>query len=183
MTTYKLAISGDKKKIFIGKDTVTFPNVGGAPVSLGTFVHDHSTDPVHAHAGNHTLWHHIRDILYKKKWENPAQAATHPEGIYNMQSLDIVRYGGAILATWLSAAPVGRAGAGTITPVVKYRYDGDAGGVNAALTDFTWVSSDPTKATVNAATGVITYVDAGTTTITGTEVNGTKTISFVATLT
>ena len=47
----------------------------------------------------------------------------------------------------------------------------DAGGTVVTST-FTWLSSDPTKATINAATGIATGVAEGTTTITATAANG-----------
>lgn len=180
MTTYKLALSGDKKHVFIGKDTVTFPSTYGAPIALPNFDHDESDDPVHPHPDNHVFFHHIRDTLYKRKASDGSSGATYPFGIYNMQEISIERFGGSIMATDLSAADVARTGAGTITPVIKYRYEGDGGGVNAVLTDFTWVSSDPSNATVNAATGVITYVSAGETEITATQINGDWSVTFDA---
>lgn len=45
-----------------------------------------------------------------------------------------------------------------------------------------WVSSDPTKATVNA-TGLVTAVAAGTTTITATTTDGAKTATKLVTVT
>ena len=47
----------------------------------------------------------------------------------------------------------------------------DAAGVTVAST-FTWTSSDPTRATINATTGVATAVAVGSTTITATAANG-----------
>jgi hypothetical protein len=188
MSTLKLALSGDLKHVFIGKDTVTFPSTYGAPIALPNFDHNESDDPVHAVAANHTLWHHIRDTLYKRKKSDGSTGATYPNGIYNMQEISIIKYGSALLAKWLSAADVTRAGAGTITPVIKYHETVDDAGVNAVLADFSWVSATPEVATVNAATGIITYVGVGTSVITATELNPTpgeaaKTVSFVATMT
>ncbi|ESX17909.1 hypothetical protein X766_16115 [Mesorhizobium sp. LSJC255A00] len=181
MITYKVNLSADKKTVYVGKDTVAFP---GGGTDLGTYVHDDPTDPLGALKSGHSRhFEHIREILGRRSWANPANAALFPNNIIDMASIKIVRYGAAETADYLSAANVTRAGAGTITPVVKYRTEvGDVGGVNAVLTDFNWVSSDPTKATVSAA-GVITYVAVGVTNITATEKNGTKSVTFKATMT
>ncbi|RUX60127.1 Ig-like domain-containing protein [Mesorhizobium sp. M7A.F.Ca.CA.002.12.1.1] len=94
-----------------------------------------------------------------------------------MQRIKIL-VSGVLAADTLSAADVTRAGAGTVTGVVKYQ----PANVNAVNADFDWVSSDPTKATVSNV-GVITYVAAGVTNITATHKFTGKTVTFKATMT
>lgn len=177
MTTFKLGLSADKRTVYVGKDTVTFPG-GGDTVALPSFDHDESDDPIHAHAGNHTLFHHVRDTLYKRHAADGSAGATHPFGIYNMQEIAITRYGAAILAESLSADAVTVADPGTVPLVVKYQPQD----VAAANADFTFVSADPAVATV-AATGVVTGVSNGTTTITITEKNGNKSVDVTVVIT
>lgn len=55
---------------------------------------------------------------------------------------------------------------GTIQQVATATYDD--GSTKVVTTECAWVSSDPTKATVGAATGVVTKVAAGSTNITAT---------------
>lgn len=173
--TFKLTLSADKKTVYVRLGSDAAP----AGTDLGTFVHDDAADAVSPYALNHVLFHHIRDILYKRRASDATAGAKHPDGIYNMGEIAIVKYGPTINFEYLTAAAVTRAGAGTIVPVVKYQPQN----VNAVNTDFTWVSATPAKATVNAATGVITYVSAGTTVITATHTLSGKTVSFVATMT
>lgn len=180
MTTYKMALSADKKTVYIGKDTVAFP---AQSIALPNFDHNESDDPVHAYAGNHTLFHHVRETLYKRKAADGTAGASYPAGIYNMQELSIVRHGAAINATWLSAAALEVVAAATAPIVIKYRTeDPEDTGTNATNTDFTFVSSDPTKATVSAA-GVVTGVAAGEAIITATEKNGTKSVEIAVEVT
>lgn len=165
MTNYNIGLSADKKTVYVTRGGDALP--GGATQVLADFNHGagETTDLVDDNPANHCLYNDVREALYKV-------------GIYDMQRISIVP-SGSLVADYLSAADVTRAGAGTITPVIKYQ----PANVNAVLTDFTFVSSDPTKATVNAATGVITYVAAGITNITATAKDGGKSVTFKATMT
>lgn len=175
MTTYKVAISADKKNVYLAVGADTFP--GGA-ISLGTFVHDEVTDVAGKAADNHTLFHHVRDILYNSSAAAPATPAAHPDGIYDMQGVKIIRHGPAINAEYLTAAALTVADPGTVTAVIKYQ----PADVNAANADFTFVSGDVTKATVNAA-GVVTGVANGSTTITATHKQTGKVVVIPMTVT
>lgn len=175
MTTYKIALSADKKTVYLAFGADTFP---GGSTSLGTFVHDDDADLVHPNKDNHVLFQHVRDILYKRKASDGGADAVHPNGIYNMQNISIVRHGPAINATYLTAAAVTAADPATVTAVVKYQ----PANVNANNNDFTWVSSDPTKATVSAA-GVVTGVANGTSNITATHKHNGLEVTFVMTTT
>ncbi|MEQ1950967.1 Ig-like domain-containing protein [Mesorhizobium yinganensis] len=175
MSTYELAISADGKTAYL---TFGADSPPGGSVSLGTFDHNESDDPVHPHAGNHALFHHVRDILNKREAGSPADNAMFPYNITNMQAISIVRHGPAMNAEYLTAADVTAADPGTVAAVVKYQ----PANVNANNNDFNWVSSDPTKATVSAA-GVVTGVANGTSTITATHKHSGLSVSFVMTTT
>lgn len=181
MTTYKLALSADKKTVYIAKGADAFP---GGVTNLPNLVHDDAADPVHPHAANHVLWHHIREVLYKRKASDGSSGGAFPNNITNMGDISIVKHGNVMKATMVGAADVTREGAGTVSPVPKwFGPEITEAGVNAPLDSFTWTSSDPAVATVDAATGVITYVAEGETIITGTEINGGKVVKLKAIMT
>ena len=156
MPTYKLGYVAATKTASVTLSPDALP--GGA-VDLGTF--DHDTDDVDA------LYHHIRDVLYKRSSEDPSNAAGFPFNITGMGDISIVYYGDAIVAKFLTAAAITVVEAATDTIAIKYQ-PADADATNA---DFTFVSADEGVATVDAA-GVVTGVAAGTTKITATHTNG-----------
>lgn len=87
MTTYTVGISTDKKAVHIA-------NTGVLPagyISLGTYDHDESDDPLGAHADSHTHVHHVREILGRKSFANPANAALWPENITDLSALQIFK--------------------------------------------------------------------------------------------
>lgn len=144
------------------------------PVTAGTTL----TDVTHAKAGsteatdgvddrpeNHVLYYDIQDALYRQ------------QGIQNMQRISIVP-SGALIATSMSAAAVSLAAAATDSPVIKYQ----PADVAAVLADFTYVSSVPAKATIDAA-GLITGVEAGATVITATHKHTGMTVTVAVTVT
>ncbi len=79
-----------------------------------------------------------------------------------------VRTSGRSLFPVKSIAVTGPNGlsSGTIQLVATATYDD--GSTRVVTTEAAWLSSDPTKATVGAATGVVTKVAAGTTQVTAT---------------
>jgi hypothetical protein len=144
------------------------------PVTAG----DTLTDFVHAKPGsteandgvddypeNHVLYHDIQDALYRQ------------QGLQNMQNISIVP-SGALVATHLTAAALATVDMpATQTLVLKYQ-PADLTAINA---DFTYVSSDVSKATVSVA-GVVTGVAAGSSTITATHKHTGQTVAVVATI-
>jgi hypothetical protein len=123
-------------------------------------------DGVHDNPDNHVLYHDVQDALYRQ------------QGIENMQNISIVP-SGALVAASLSAVALEIVDDLTDTVDILYQ----PGNVVAINADFTYVSSDVTKATV-AATGVVTAVAIGECVITFTHKHtgmvGTCAIEVVA---
>ncbi len=154
-------------------------NEGGqAYVNIGDFYHDDDSsrddlgdNSTETRFGeNHVFFHHVRDILYKRSAANPALTAMFPNNIIDIDrvtiTVDVVKNNVSISTTPATQTLT------VDTPTVQL--------VTAFTpTDSTdqrlaYVSSDPTKATVSA-TGLVTRVANGTTTITVTTVEGAKT--------
>lgn len=90
MTTYTVGLSPDKSTVHIA-DAGVLP---AGYTSLGTFDHDAVSDPedeLGLHAPGHTMFHHVQEILGRKSWANPALAATFPDNITDMASIDIYK--------------------------------------------------------------------------------------------
>lgn len=87
MTTYTVGIAADKKSVHI--------RIAGAlPAGhtlIGTYDHDESDDPLGAFAESHTHFHHVRSLLGRKSWANPANAALFPDNITDMSSIKIYK--------------------------------------------------------------------------------------------
>lgn len=123
------------------------------------------TDGVHDNPDNHVLYHDVQDALYRQ------------QGIQDMQRISIVP-SGALVATHLTAAALATVDMpATQTLVLKYQ----PANLTAVNADFTYVSSDVSKATVSVA-GVVTGVAAGTSTITATHKHTGQTVAVVATI-
>lgn len=153
MSNFNIGLSADSKTAYVTVLSDTLP--AEATNVLTDFTHakpgaTETADGVHDHPENHVLYHDVQDALYRQ------------EGIQNMQAISIV-VSKALAAESLSATPITINGAGTATIAIKYQ-PADVAAVNA---DFTYVASDPTKATVNAS-GVVTRVAAGSSTVTAT---------------
>lgn len=136
---------------------------------IGEFAHDEADDnlgdnPTVGGVENHVFYHHVRDLLYKL-------------GQYDMQSIRIDQDTTYVAVTGISSTPatVTLAAAATqqITNVISPG--------NATNTAVTYVSSDPTKATVSN-TGLVTAVATGSATITITTVDGGFTDTCVVTI-
>lgn len=149
----------------IAPDTLP-ANVSGDPViSLGSVEHSVDADdlPGHSSAVSHVIYHHVREALYHRSHADPADPATHPAGIYDMQRVKILAYGDIAKATGLKSSSLTVEEEATGQLVVKYLPEGTV----ADLADFDLVSADTDVATINAA-GLITGVLAGTTQVTAT---------------
>lgn len=173
MTTHNIGLSADSKTVYVTIDPEALP--GAATNVLADIEHDASganeddlVDP--AHGENHALYHDVREALYH-------------EDILDMQSISIVKHGAIWGATALIISPVTNldvSNGDTATLVINYDYPDKANAV-ATNSHFTYVSSDPTKATVNAA-GLVTAVAAGTSTITVTQANSGLSAQIVITV-
>ena len=144
------------------------------PATAGTTLTDvmhakpGSTEPadgVDDHPENHVLYHDVQDALYRQL------------GIQDMQRISIVP-SGALVSQYLSATALPTVDMpATQTVVIKYQPANDT----ALNADFTYVSSDPTKATVSVA-GVVTGVAAGASIITATHKHTGQVIAIPATI-
>lgn len=156
MATYQIAYNSTTKTATIQAKGDALPN---GSTKIGEFDHGDDPDDVLGIDENHVLYHHVRDALYHL---DPSEQ--------NMQSVSIVIDDTYIALVSIVIAPgvVSLAPAATqqltITPTPS-----DAS--NTAIAS--WVSSDPTKATVSS-TGLVTAVATGSTTITATSVDGAK---------
>lgn len=166
----------------------TLPNTYGVdddPVTaLGSIDHAPDDDdlPGHAHSDSHTIYHHVREALYHISAEDPDVPAKFPENITDMSSISIIKHGPLITAKGIRAADLvieSEGASETDTLVVQYLPSGDA----VDNTTLTFVSDDPAVATVDAS-GVVTAVALGSTTITitvtGLTLSTTASVDIVA---
>lgn len=142
----------------------------GGAVSLGQFEY--------ADGDIDTMYHHVRDALYGRSAADPSQTAGHPFNIIDMQGVSIERHGPGILAEYITAPAVTVAPLATQAIVLTYQPMATV----ATNAHFTFVSANPAVATVNAS-GVVTGVAAGSTTVTATRTNGGMSVVIPVTVT
>lgn len=144
--------------------------VPGGHVAIGTFQHPDITYP-----DSVVIYHAVRDLLYKRKQSNPAQAGMFPNNITDMEKISIqtTLVLPLVPLTGLeSTAPAGNlavAGTKQITNVFTP--------ANASDKRVTYVSDMPARATVNS-TGLVTGVAAGAVVITVTGAGVTDTVAI-----
>jgi hypothetical protein len=103
MATYKVGINTTNKRdvyVCVGDDSLP-----GGTTALPNFVHDSGSDVISAEAESHALYHHIRDTLYTTKFSDLSSGAMHPDGIYDMQNIEIHESGNNLLTKSLEATP------------------------------------------------------------------------------
>jgi len=182
MPTYQIAYHKNTKKavIQLSGDQLPATEGGQAYINIGTFVHADTEAAVAdlEHDVNHVFYQHVRDALYKRSAANASNTAMFPNNITDMASItilmDSIKNNVSISTTPATATLT--VAAPTVQLVTAFT---PTDSTNQALT---YVSSDPTKATVNA-TGLVTRVANGTTTITVTTVEGGKTDTVAITTT
>ena len=76
MSTYRIALNKRLGKLIILAEADALP---AGYVSLGTTEHG-GPDDKYGYEGNHTLYHHLRDVLYKEGIENMAAIVVPPKG-------------------------------------------------------------------------------------------------------
>ncbi len=184
MATYQIAYHKNTKKAVIqfNGDALPAAEGGQAYINIGTFVHADVEAAVNdlEFDVNHVLFHHVRDALYKRSAANASNTAMFPDNITDMAGITITNDTTyvALVSFVLAPDPVTLTVASptqqlTVTPT-------PGGASNPAIAS--WVSSDPTKATVSA-TGLVTRVANGTTTITATSEDGALTATLLITTT
>jgi len=86
MSEYQIAYDATTK-------TATVQLLGDAlpedAVNIGTFEHT-SEDDLLGPDANHVLFHHVRDVLYKRSAVDPTETAMFPDNITDMSSITIV---------------------------------------------------------------------------------------------
>ncbi len=178
MADYQIAFNNTTKVATIQAKGDALP---ASSVKIGEFVHadiEASINDLEFDV-NHVFWHHVRDALYKRSAANPANTAMFPSNITDMSivTLAVDTTYVALVSIVIAPGVVSLAPAATqqltITPT-------PGGASNTAIAS--WVSSDPTKATVSA-TGLVTAVATGSTTITATSVDGAKVATRTVTVT
>lgn len=157
MSTTQIAYNATTKEVKLQMPGDT-PGTGFT--DLGDVKHPDSDD-VLEWSGNHVLWHHIRDALYKVGQEN-------------MQVVKITK----IPVTGISVTPATTSKAVDATQQLTVAF----APTNASLREVTYSSSDEEIATVSA-TGLITAVAEGTATITATSKDGSWTDTCEVTVT
>lgn len=148
MSRYQAQYDADAKEVFL--QAYGDSSLAGYE-NIGNFYHDGGgVDALDANSANHTLFHHVQDLLYD-------------EDVLDMQSITIVRK----RLTGLSSSPATTTKAAAATQQITNTFTP----TDAANRTVTYVSSDPTKATVSAS-GLITAVATGSATITVTAEDG-----------
>lgn len=167
MATYKIGfVRATRTVLFsIMPDTLPATFEGNAVTMLPDFVHaaDNDSLPGQKHGYVHTIYNHVQEALYHTRESNGTQGAKSPDGIYDMQTITIEAHGDLAKANGLKARGLVIEEGATAPSAIKFLPEGNA----AAATNFDFVSADTGVATV-AATGVITAVVAGETTIKAT---------------
>lgn len=169
MPDYQVAFNVNTKVATVQANGDALP---AGSVKTGVFHHPNPND-ILGPAVNHVTFHHVQDVLYRWKGADPL-------GWQNMQVVKIEVDTAYVALTSIAIAPatVTLSLAGTNTQQLTITTTpGNAS--NAAISS--WVSSDPTKATVSA-TGLVTGVAVGTSTITATSVDGAKTATRLVTV-
>ena len=157
MSTTQIAYNATTKEV---KLQMPGDAPGSGFTDLGDVNHP-DPDDVLEWSGNHVLWHHVRDALYKVGQEN-------------MQAVKITK----IPLTGISVTPATTSKAVGATQQLTVAY----APINASLREVTYSTSDATKATVSAS-GLITAVAAGTATITATAKDGSWSDTCMVTVT
>lgn len=162
MASYKIYWKASTKQVKVLRATDTAP---GGFTNIKTFTHGSEGDTLGG--DSHVLYHHVRDALYA-------------QGQLDMSIIDIMVFDTIINVSGVSMTPATAtlSLAGTTTQQLTLTFT-PAAPDNTAVT---YVSSDPTKATVSAG-GLVTAVAAGSTTITVTTADGHFTDTTVITVT
>lgn len=85
MPTYQVAYNATTKVATVQPENDALP-VGS--VNVGTFEHTDEADLLGPDV-NHVVYHHVRDLLYKRSAANPANPAMFPDNITDMHNIQI----------------------------------------------------------------------------------------------
>jgi uncharacterized protein YjdB len=150
----------------------------GSTVNIGSFYHDHASDDISPHDESHVFYHHVRDLLYKRKPDGTANGV-FPNCINDMSVISIAIDATYVAVTAISAAPA------TVTLDLSLAETQQITNTftpgSPSNTGVTYTTSDATKATVSVG-GLITPVAVGSATITVTTADGGFTDTVVVTV-
>lgn len=177
MPRYQVAYSPTAKVATVQSYGDALPGEG-SPINIGSFYHDHASDGISPHAESHVFYHHVRDLLYKRKPDGTANGV-FPNCINDMSVISILIDTTYIPVVGISMTPatdtldLSNAETQQLTLVFDP--------VSPSNTGVTYTTSDATKATVSSS-GLITPVGVGTATITVTTADGGFTDTCVVTV-
>jgi len=148
-------------------------------INIGSFYHEHENDEIDNQSGpeNHVIYHHVRELLYKRKPDGTA-GGMFPNNITDMAAMVITVDTTFVAVASISSAPatanLANAATQQITNTIL-----PANATNPAVT---YSTSNAAVATVSS-TGLITAgATDGTATITVTTVDGGFTDTVVVTV-
>lgn len=178
MADYQIAFNNTTKVATVQSKGDALPN---GSIKVGEFTHANVEPAINdlEFDVNHVFFHHVRDALYKRSAANPANLAMFPDNITDMARIKIAIDIDYIALTGITITPA------TVTLTVASptaQLGITKSPANASNGNVTWVSSDPTKATVSAS-GLVTRVANGTTNITATSEDGARTSTRLVTVT
>lgn len=99
MTTYNVLYNKTESKALVTIKSSAVQDY----VSIGSFNHPDENDNLQ-YSGNHVIFHHVRDLLYKRSAVDPTEPAKFPNNITDMSSI-VIEIEGVILVTNLSITP------------------------------------------------------------------------------
>jgi hypothetical protein len=165
MGVYNIGLNAARTIAYVTIDPEPLPEL--ATIVLTESGEEHGNDendPVHAYGGNHVLFHHIRDLLYKRHASDGDAGATFPDGMYDLSKVSIVKYGEFWEIRTLEIDELDPIEEGaTDTLVITYQPNDEV----ADNDHFTYESDDELIATVSEA-GVVSGEGFGEATITVT---------------
>lgn len=142
----------------------------GGSTAIGTFEHPDITYP-----DSVVIYHAVRELLYKRKQSNPAQAGSFPDNITDMAGIKIqttLQFPVVPLTGLDSTAPAGNLAVAATKQITNVFTP-----ANATDKRVTYASSNTGRATVSA-TGLVTGVAAGAVVITVTANGATDTVAI-----
>jgi len=148
-------------------------------INIGSFYHEHASDEIHNQSGDeqHVFFHHVRDLLYKRKPEGPANGG-FPNNFTDMGRVIMSLDSTYVAVSGVSSLPATVSLANGATQQITNTIS--PGG--ASNTSVTYSTSSAAVATVSS-TGLITAgATDGTATITITTVDGGFTDTCVVTV-
>lgn len=171
---YQISYNQSTRVALVQTDGAAVP---GGSVDIGSFEHPDDVAP-----SSKVIFHNIRDMLYRRSAADASQMAMHPDNIMDMQNVSI-QYGDGLDAQ--DFVVISALSFTNVDPIIDLpgtlQLTLDIEPANATNEGVTYTSSATGVATVNAS-GLVTGVAPGTTTITATDDNGDVTAEIEVTV-